>query len=652
MYRSLLIIVLCALLIISSSSYVFSQKVPSPSQYSTIKDYEKATGKRISSFNEAPTLTELVKQGKLPPVEKRLPEEPLVVVPVEKIGEYGGTLRSCMLGRGDTAGLTRDIGYEGLVRWSADCTKVVPNIAKMWRVTDEGKTFTFYLRKGMKWSDGQPFTADDILFWYDDVLLNKELTPTIPKWLTANGQVVKVEKLDDYTIRFKFAEPQGLFLQRLAMADGLGIILPKHYLKQFHIKYASKEKLDALVKEKKLTDWFSLFHNMNDKWMNPELPVILAWKVITPLGVGTRVTFERNAYYWKIDTAGNQLPYIDRVSYEIIENVEVGLMKLLNGEYDLETRKIASLENYPVLAENKDKVGYRFFTQVPTHGNDLVFAFNLNHKDPVLRKIFNDKRFRIAMSLALNRKDFIDLIYLGKSVPRQPSPLPGTPLYNEKLEKQYIEYDPVRANKLLDEIGLKRGSDGWRLRPDGKTLTITIEVDAGKKNREDAAALAKKFWDAVGIKTAVKAMDRTLFYTRKAAAEHDVNIWTGPGGIDTLLDPRWYFPFSSESNFAPLWALWYTSGGKSGEEPPSDVKRQMQLYNEILKTSSEKKQIFLMKQLLDISVKNFYVIGICSAPKEFGVARNNLRNIPEETVTSWTYVTPGPVNTCQFFFEK
>ncbi|HPC78517.1 MAG TPA: ABC transporter substrate-binding protein, partial [bacterium] len=202
-FRSLLVLILCLGLVSGLVQMSFAQKYPTPSQYSTVADYKKATGKDIKSFNEAPMLAELVKQGKLPSVDKRLPAEPLVVMPVEDIGKYGGDWRTVTLGVADNAWFQRTVDYEGLVRWAPDFNTVVPNLAKSWKISDEGKTFTFYLRKGIKWSDGQPFTSDDIMFWYEDILLNKELTPTFPKWLTTDNQPVKVEKVDDYTIRFK-----------------------------------------------------------------------------------------------------------------------------------------------------------------------------------------------------------------------------------------------------------------------------------------------------------------------------------------------------------------------------------------------------------------------------------------------------------------
>ncbi len=656
--------VLLILFMFIFSSLVFAKeplfdpapKAPSPSQYNSPADYEKAVGKKITHFKEAPTLAELVKQGKLPPVEKRLPEKPLVIVPVEEVGKYGGSWRMAMRGRADTMLLVRQVGYEGLVIIDPDLANVLPGIAESWKIGGNGRTFTFYIRKGIKWSDGQPFTTNDIMFWYKDIILNKELTPVIPSWLTSEGEVVKVEKIDDYTIRFTFKKPNGLFLPYFATGAGRGLLTPAHYLKQFHANYVAKDKLNELVKKEGLNTWVDLFNNKNNFWMNPELPVVYAWKVTTPVGVGTRVIFERNPYYWKIDTEGNQLPYIDRLVIDIVDNIEVMKMKALNGEIDMQSRHIGQIiADYPLYAENKAKGGYRLIKQTHTSMNSMLVIFNLNHKDPVLRKLFNDKRFRIALSHAINRQEIIDLVYMGMVEPWQVSPRRGTPLFYEPAAKNYTEYDPKKANQLLDEMGLtKRDKDGFRLRPDGKPIEITIEIGVEKSDWIDSCEMIKKYWQTVGIKVATKVIDRSLWETRTAAGEHDIVVWWGDSGTgyEPLIMPFWYFPWSHPaSRQAPQWALWYQTGGKSGEAPPPEIRHQMALYTQITTTTDVNKQRQLFKQILEVQAKNLYIMGICTIPPQFIIARNNFRNVPE-AYESGQYPTHGPVNPCQFFIKE
>ncbi|HOP56101.1 MAG TPA: ABC transporter substrate-binding protein [bacterium] len=650
-YRVLLCLVICMLLV-SNVPVSFAQKFPDIPQYTTPAEYEKATGKKITKLNEASQLAELVKQGKLPSVEQRLPKEPLVVVPVEEVGKYGGVWRTAMLGSADTMHLAREVGYEPLVRIDGSFSKVIPGVAKSWTVSKDGKTFTFYLREGMKWSDGEAFTADDIMFWYNDILLNKELTPVISKQLTSDGKPVKVEKINDYTVRFTFTQPQGLFLPWLS--TGLKPFAPKHYLKDFHPAYAPVDKLNDMAKKAGFDYWYQLFAVKNDPWMNPDLPVIHAWKVVTPLGVGTRVSFERNPFYWKMDIAGNQLPYIDRFTADIVDSLEVMIMKTVSGEIDCQHRHIGqSMQDYPFLMEQRSKGNYRILTQ--QHASAVVASvfLNLNHKDPIVKKIFNDIRFRQALSLAINRKEIIDLVYLGKPEPWQISPKKGTPLYYEKGSKAYTEYDPNRANQLLDRMGLKKGSDGWRLRPDGKQLTITIEIGRTALGWPDAAEMVKKYWENVGVKTVVKVEDRSIFTARYQGAEHDAVIWAGEGsaGLEPLLNPWWYVPVSRGAYYAPLWGLWYETKGQSGEEPVPIVKRQMQLYDKLLNTTNSEKQLELMREIIKLAADNLWHINICTYPDEHWIVKNNFRNVPDNSITSGMFPNSGPYNPCQFFIK-
>jgi len=479
--RIFLVLVLALSLLISTSSLVFSQEKIIPGEYYNLSDYEKLTGKKVSKFNEAPMLAELVKQGKLPSVEQRLPKNPLVVTPVEEIGQYGGTWRRAWLGLSDQWGPNK-ICHEHLVMFDKGGTKVLPNIAESWKVSRDAKVYTFKIREGLKWSDGTPLTTDDVMFWYEDVVMNKDLTPTVATWLTAGGKPCKIEKVDTYTFRVSFEQPNPLFLINICKSGGNQFFLPKHYGKQFHIKYAPKEELEKKVKDAGFQFWYQLFDakvsNSNAWLQNPELPVLQPWRNTT-LPTATTMIFERNPYYWKIDPAGNQLPYIDRIAHTLVENREVITMKAVSGEIDMQTRHI-SLPDYTLLMENRAKGNYRALNWKQGVGSDVMICLNQNVKDPVLRKIFEDRRFRQALSIAINRDEIWKLVYLGMGKPRQCSLISGVAFYDPEWEKMWAEYDPKKANELLDKIGLnKRDRDGFRLRPDGKTLALTITFPSG-----------------------------------------------------------------------------------------------------------------------------------------------------------------------------
>ncbi|MBC7319552.1 ABC transporter substrate-binding protein, partial [bacterium] len=344
--RVIFLVAVCVSLILGVVPFNFGAEIPSPKQYSTVQEYQRVTGKKITRFNEAPMLAELVKQGKLPSLEKRLPEEPAVVEPLEEVGQYGGKINTAMVSPGEfEEALIQGLLCAEMYRLG----KPKPNIVKDIKVSKDQSIFSFYLRKGLRWSDGAPFTVDDILFWYEDVINNKELTPTFPVRFTfgPDRKPAKFEKIDDYTLRIVFAGPKPDFLSVLATGWGGDriIYMPKHYLKQFHPKYQDPKKLEAMIKEANFNFWYELFWNKNDWTTNPERPVMFPWKVKIPSIGGSPLILERNPYYWKIDSAGNQLPYIDTIVVNIMQDAEIINMKAIAGELDFQARHLY-LANY------------------------------------------------------------------------------------------------------------------------------------------------------------------------------------------------------------------------------------------------------------------------------------------------------------------
>jgi peptide/nickel transport system substrate-binding protein len=615
-----------------------------------------------TQYQEAPQFAALVKDGKLPPVEQRLPKQPPVVQPIERVGKYGGTWRMGLLGGSDTALMTRTIGYDYLVRWDPEWNKVVPNVAESFEASPDAKTYTFTLREGLKWSDGQPFTADDILFWYEDIELHKELTPT-------RGQnPVIVEKVDQHTVRMKFAQPDGLFLQVQATPAGdRWTRYPAHYLKQFHKKH-NTTNLDQLVKEAGAKDWVELFRlkgmgipgtPYNALWQNKDLPTLIAWRVVEPYGGNAqRVVAERNPYYWKVDPQGRQLPYLDRVTYEVFQDREALVLKAANGEIDMQERHIATNQSKAVFADNQQKGNYRFYETVPTLMNATVIQLNLTHKDPSKRQVFQNQDFRVGLSHAINRQEIIDVVYVGQGEPYQVGPRPeAAEFYNEKLAKQYTAFDLKQANAHLDKAFPQKDGEGFRLGPDGKRIAFTMEIATGPGGAEwvDVMNLVARHWRAVGVDMQVKSEDRSLHTTRTDANEHDAMVWNGEGGLqDAILEPRSYFPFSDGSDFAMAWAAWYNPAGvprTTPEEPPPAAKKQMELYNQLRATGDQGQQEALMKEILQIAQEQFWVIGINLPINGYGLVKSNMKNVPKSMPQAWLYPTPAPTNPFQYFYE-
>lgn len=628
------------------------------------------TGAHAAEYREAPQLAAEVKAGRLPSVDKRLPDQPKVVTPYEKVGTYGGTWRFSMAAASDISTLVRTIGYENLTRWKmwrpdVKQTDIVPdvemNVAQAVDVSEGGKVYTFKLRPGMKWSDGAPFTADDIVFWHKDVLMNTELTPAKPAWTVRGGKPVDVVKVDDHTVRFTFAEPSGLLLQALATPARLDEPLvptayPAHYLKQFHKAHVAD--IDAVVKANNAQGWVRLFHSKADAWRNPQVPRLNPWIVSVGIGQGStnKVIAKRNPYYFKVDTAGNQLPYMDEATVEIVGDQQVMLLKAANGDFDFVDSYIGFVttpENKAVFAENQQRGNYAFYEVVPNRSNLMIVSLNLTTADPVKKQIFNNLDFRRALSTAINRDEIIDLVFLGQGRPYQVAERPESPLFDEEMATQYTKYDPKLANDMLDKAGFtKKNADGIRLGPDGNPIRITLDISVLRQVWIDSAELIKRYWRAVGVELFINTMENTALNQRVQKNEHDAAVWSASGGADTLFDPKYFFPSSWSAFYATSWGQYYAKDPRKPAEPSPAAKQQMALFDKVLATPDVAQRVGYLKDLFKITKEQFYTIGIIQPTTDYGIVNRSLRNMPKSMLASTEYAHPGAANPEQFFFEK
>jgi peptide/nickel transport system substrate-binding protein len=590
------------------------------------------------TFSEAPELRHLVETGKIPPVEQRLPRNPLVIVPHEQMGPYGGTWTRGGTGP-DDVGIFRDrFAYDGLVRWDPMAHKILPNLAVSWVVSDRGKTFTFQLREGVHWSDGYPFTANDLLFWYDDILQNPDLTPVVPREYRVGGELMTFEKLDDYRVTFRFKKPNGLFLKRLASGRSYEMAeYPAHYLRQFHPKHRSIEMLEEMARERGFDVWNQLFADVCN-YRTLETPRLWPWVIAQP-PPARPVVFKRNPYYWKVDPEGRQLPYIDRMTFEIYDPETINL-KAINGELGMQARHL-QFNNYPRLKENQERGGYRVYEWTSGQGGQSAVLPNHNHRDPEIRKVIEDRRFRIALSNAINRDEINEIGYFGIGQPRQMSPPPTSPYYSPEYAFAHIEYDPDKANRMLDEMGLmERDFTGIRLLPDGRPLKLTIEVTS-IASRSAVIQMVAQNWREVGVAAQVKKMARQLWVLRKRAAMHDVGVWGGSDEHLPILEPRWFVPIDRVAYHAPSYGIWYDTDGRQGEEPPKDMEQAMDVLRKIEETVDESEQVRLFGEIVDLNLKNLWVIGLIGEVPMIGVVKNTFRNVPEAAVGGWSSRFPG-----------
>lgn len=622
------------------------------------------------TFNEAPQLAALVKQGKLPPVAERMGQDPLVIKPLHQVGKYGGIWRRGFSGPADYwNGLRCCSGPDSLLYWEFTGNDPTPNIAKSWDVTDDGRTTILHLRRGMKWSDGQPFTADDFVFWYNHIALNEELVPTFPSYFTINGKRGKLEKIDDQTIALKFPEPYHLLLDVLAGStqmsgqafrgqfDGGGFA-PAHYLKQFHAHFIGKEAAEKLAKDQGYDNWVNLFKAKNTWQINPDLPVISPWKTVTPISKPTWV-LERNPYSVFVDTAGNQLPYIDKVVMTVFENLEIHNLRAIAGDYDFQSRHI-DIQKIPVFLENQDKGQYKLYLDPGDYGGDMIIKFNMSYNDDAeIRKWFQNRDFRRALALGINRDEINETFWLGVGTPRSVIPAAGNLYYpGPQYDRLWATHDPTKANQMLDAIGLlKKDANGLRLRTDGSNKPLIIEVVTWSGQFVQYTQIMEAIatmWARIGIKLAVKEVERGLGIQLASANKVQMWAWNNDGSEHMFTFPGHVFPFDKLNSNGPLYGQWFQTNGKEGEEPPPFLKDIMAKWRKAFGVPRDER-IKLGKEIWATAADEVHIIGVIGlGPAAMGVrvAKTDLGNVPARQYNSPDARTPTISRPVTFFWKS
>ena len=490
-----------------------------------------STGK----YNEAPMLAELVAAGELPPVDERLPDDPKVKEVVEEIGQYGGTINAFAINMDSWNDMGEVIGGSSFLLDITPDNEIVPDLAAGYELAPDGKSMTLSLRPGTKWSDGHPFTADDIVFMFEDMHWNDEVST----W-NLYGRVNRIRKIDDYTVQFEMDNPYPVLPVVMVTWPGgeIASYAPKHYLKKWHIKY--NEDAEALAKEEGFDNWWEAFnsHQIFYPTTDTNQPTTMPWEFEEQ--TATVKYFKRNPYFYQVDPAGNQLPYIDDVVVTAV-NKEVYQAKIMSGESDIAVA-LTSMENYSLYKENEQAGGYRVIAVPGVNASEAAFSINQNHPDPALREIFNDVRFRRALSTALNRDEINETVYFGLGTPRQATTLANASFYKPEWGEAhpYLAYDPDDANELLDEMGLTaRDADGFRLVPGGDTLVLLLEYPESFPD-PTMFELMKEYWEDVGLKIQIKGeLAWALFGQRTAALDHMIMVhpYQTVGEIAFLVEP-------------------------------------------------------------------------------------------------------------------
>jgi len=419
----------------------------------------------FSRFGEAPELTQLVQAGGIDPVIDRLPSQPMVIPVFGEIGKYGGTLRRFYIGPADGCNFFR-LSKVSLVRFSKDGFSLIPSVARGWEVTPDGKTWTFHLREGHRWSDGAPFTADDIMYQYNDVILNDELSSgATPTFLRSLNEAATITKVDDTTIQIAFPNPNFIFLEIAAQADEACYgstrnipWAPAHYMQQFHTEFNTGAV--QMAKDAGFGDWTELYDEKTSYNLNPDKPALTPWHFTTQLG-GQLVKAERNAYFMGVDPEGNQLPYLDGIQMVLVDNPEVGTLKAVQGLLDLQGRHI-QLPDFPVLKDGEEKGKYHILTWPTFGGTDVTMYPNQDYPG-VTGEAISNRTFRQALSIAIDRDSVNEISFLGLGTPRMNVPKPGHPHYpGAEYEFKFTEFDRALAIEMMDSIYPEKDSEGFR----------------------------------------------------------------------------------------------------------------------------------------------------------------------------------------------
>ena len=592
----------------------------------------------VPALKETPMFADQVKSGALPPVDKRVPEQPWVVkyfAGGEGPGQQGGQLNMLVASARDTRLMTI-FSYTRLIVYD-DKFKLKPDILESYEEKD-GREFTFKLRAGHKWSDGQPFTTEDFRFFWEDVANNKDLSSGGPNVeLLVDGKPPKVEIIDPLTIKYTWDKPNPYFIESQARAAPLFLYRPAHYLKKFHAKYTPEAEILKSAKGGQQS-WVAIYRRNDVMYANDnvDLPSLNPWVSTTP-SPAQRFVYMRNPYYHRIDEKGQQLPYVDRVIFTVaaanLVPAKAGL-----GEADLQPRYL-NMRDYTFLQKSAQTSGVNVRLWEAGSGSQLALYPNLTTNDEEWRKLMRDVRFRRALSLAIDREELNQVVYIGLAKPSNNTIMPRSDLFKPEYATKWADYDPKLANKLLDEVGLtKKDSQGFRLLPDGRPATIVVEHSSEETEDNDALALIADNWKKIGIKMLTKPQTRDNFRLRTFSGEAVMTAFAGAvTAVPTVnTSPKEFAPTMLGGLQWSRWGMFVESKGKQGEK--CDLESACKLLDYVKEwetgaTPEERRKAW--DKILATNADEVFSIGTVNGVRQPVVVGPKVRNVPKEGYYAW-----------------
>lgn len=596
----------------------------------------------ISNFSQSPILD----SQQLPPVAQRLPDDPFVSVPLHSIGTYGGTARI----------IAEDIGNfyspEGPLTVSPDHKSILPNLAESWSYSEDGRELTLKLRKGLRWSDGHPMTAADFLFSMNDLQLNTDFQPNTPTTLLG----VSLRAIDETSLVYSFTAPNPFFINYMAQSPEL-FLAPKHYFSQFHPSYTDANEIAEKLDEIGFVNWATFITVGIQRRRTPQLVDQPTMSAFIPIEITPSLnSYVRNPYYFKIDPTGQQLPYIDAIAAEDVRDNAVAVAKASTGQLDFAGIRMPT-QDIPLLKLGEQNSGIKVKIWRRLHGSDLVIQANQNYPNEKIRTLFQDLRFRRALSVAINRDEMNEIIYFGRGVPRQVTVIPESDYYEPHFATAYTEYDPDQANQWLDEIGLfDIDNNGFREYPDGSQLTLTVEYVDTETPKQISMELVASYWQAVGIDVRLKLIDRTLQYARAIGNEMEMTVWHADRTTDVLfpINPDFWVPRKLAASLSTWseWARWYISDGGQGEEPPDEIKQLQQWADDLATNMDPAKRVELGKKILASNAENVWTIGTVGLAPQPVVVSDRLKNVVDQGYWGWDIRWTMPYHPATWYIEE
>ena len=605
-------------------------------------------------YNEAPMLAELVAKGELPPVDQRLPTNPVVVSVVDQVGNYGGVMRRGFKGVSDRWGPTK-IQDSGMVRYDLDLA-IQPDLIESWETNEDATVWTVHLREGLKWSDGTVFDSGSFTWWAENVLHNPVITLAPPvNYSTGNPRAaVAVVAPDDYTVQFTFANPKPLFIDFMSRDQPFA---PGHYMQQFNMDLTDdKAGLEAKIKEAGFESWDQYYEDRNSWYLNPEKPTVSPWRAVNAISEQLFL-MERNPYFHQVDAEGNQLPYIDRVNNRLFDTTDVFNLWIVNGEIDFQARHV-DVANFTLFKENEDGGNYNVLIGPTSNGQTL----SINHASPNARlsEFFQNRDVRIALNSAIDRESINELVYDGLGIARQASPTSQSPQYHEGATTAYTAYDLDLANSTLDGLGYtEKDADGFRLWNDGSGEVISFifeGIDETGTPGSDTAQLVTQQLAAIGIKATYKAVERSLYEEHYTSNLLDASWWgAGHEILPFLSHSNYYVGELLDRPWAGAWGRWYRDNADPNGAPPPEghfLWKQWELWEQALVNPDAEQRNELFKQILDIWAEEVPVVGIVGELPGPMIVSRDLRNVADGYPIQDATRDESLVNPAQLFWEN